>query len=960
MTSPFTLMRRYEKTMMVVVTGVAMVSFVLLGSVQNPQEIPPPLLVIFAAAVLGSIAWLAGLGRGKGTEWGLSGALVGAIIGLIVLMSSREASAVLTKNGNFTANDLSHLARQRSIANNFVQLAFQQSFGMGIPPQLQRQYLFGFGSGENVDTRDLVAGELLRREADSMGMVISNEVIMEFIKRLTSKPGLQESIQRASSQLDPQSRMYLAFMAAQMPEKPLTKEAFAKIRSQLRVSEAELLDALRAELKSVQAFELLYSRNELPPESFWEFYRQLNVRQSADVAVIPVTDFVSPDAKPSELELQDLFNQYRNNTPGFTPEGKPAEGRPGFLQPRRFQIGYFEAAYDRIEPLVGEVTDAEIQKRYEDRYLKNVPAESDSKENMDGPALPARPSGEPKLDAPKQSDKPADSKPEMKDAPKVEESKKEDAKKEAPAKDEKKDEPKPSDEKPEMKAAPKADEAKKDAAKKDAPVKESAKSETKPADEKKPEPAKKPEAEKPATDSKPTSGVMILPETQLVAFFDDAAAKVKDAAKPAEPAAEKPKEDKPAAEPAKKEEAKKEEPKAEKPAEKKSDDGKPAAEKADKPKDSVPADKKPVETAPAMPAPTGLELPPPPSPKSEVPVLDDALKAEIRQEILREKTAAEIQKRTSAAFDFLSDIAYRVQQDNTENGYLTNEQAAKELEKYAAEHHLVYVVTPLLSYEQLANSEDYPIGSAITTLGQRSTVAQFLYFSPPAALYRVGQADNFLTSSGYAFWKLADKAAYAPQSLDAEKELRDQVTEAWRKLQAQPKAKARAEELAKQIRESDKPMPEALAETTVTGQDGSLFVTIRSTGDFSWMNRPIVPPTSLQQNSSVVPSVVPGVDEPGADFFKTVFDEMQVGDVKVLPNKDQSAFYVIKILNRTPSTPEELEKFREDFIKSGLQPAYGSLAQRTLSEYSTDWFNDFFEEHEVVVMENVGTSIRGN
>jgi len=77
---------------------------------------------------------------------------------------------------------------------------------------------------------------------------------------------------------------------------------------------------------------------------------------------------------------------------------------------------------------------------------------------------------------------------------------------------------------------------------------------------------------------------------------------------------------------------------------------------------------------------------------------------------------------------------------------------------------------------------------------------------------------------------------------------------------------------------------------------------------------------------------------------------MQPGDVKVLPNRDKSAYYVVKILNRTPSTPEELEAFRENFIKAGMQQPYGNLAQRTLSRYSTDWFNDFFEQYEVVIL----------
>ncbi len=933
MSSPFTLMRRYEKTMMVVITGVAMVSFVLLGSVQNPQDIPGPLLVLFIAALLGCVAWLAGLSRGKGAEWGISGALVGAILGLVGLIATREASAVLTNSGNLTTNDLSALQRQRSIANRFVQLAFHETFGIPMPPQLANQFLFGNNLSDDMSERDLVLGELLRREGDQMGMTISNEIVMEFIKRLTSKQGVMDAVQRSAGQMSQQDIMMLSFALGQMKDKTFSAEAFTKIRQQLRVSESELLNALRNELKSVQALELLVGRNELTPEAFWDFYRQLNVRQTADIVSIPVSDFIDADAKPSEKELLDLFNLYRQTPPGFTAQGQPESGRPGFMQPRRFQIGYLEATYDKIEPLVGEVTDEEIQKRYEERYKRNVPEGAAGDLNLDLPVLPGM--NAPKVDAPNSEAPKADApagEPAKPEAPKADGEKKDAEKKDAPAEEKK----------PEMKAdAPASEAPKTEAPKTEAPKADGEKKEA-PAEEKKAD-APKEDAPK-ADDKQPTSSLMSFPETQFVAFLQDEPAG--DAKKETEAKADEKKEEpKPEAKPESKPEAKPE-PKADAPA-------KPAEKPADgKPADAAPeAPKSDAPKTPAMPAPAGEEIPPPPSPTADVPPLDDALKATLREEILRERTKAEIRKRTTAAYEFLGEVAYKVQRDATESDHLTLEQATKELEKYAEAHHLVYVVTPLLSYQQLANSEDYPIGSAATTAGQGANVAQTLYFSNPKVLYRVWQAENFTTSSGYAFWKLADKADYVPQTIDDEKEIREQVVEAWRRLQAEPKALSRAEALAKQVRESDKPVAEALSEATVTGKEGSLFVTVRNTGEFTWMSQPMVPPTSFRQTAPVTPSVIAGVEKPGPEFYKAIFDDAKVGDVKVLPNSDKSAYYIVKILSRNPSTPEELATFRENFLKEGMQPAYGSLAQRALSSASVNWMQEFFERHEVVMPE---------
>jgi hypothetical protein len=941
MSSPFTIFRRHERILMVVITGLSMISFVLLGAVQDPRNIPTPLIVIFIAAVGGGLAMLAGMTQSKGTEWGLSGVILGAAIGVAAMVYIREASAVTMDTGNLTSSQLSELRRQRFVANQFIQAAFQQTFGIGLemlPPPIQREYVFGFTSGGDDNVQDVVLGELLRREADQMGVVVSNDVVTEFIKRATSKKGLMETFQNVASQIDPQNRAFLGFFLTQVKEKPFTAQTFTKIRSQLHVSEAELLDAIRAELKTNQAFRLMFGRNYLPPEEFWTFYQQMNVRESAAVVSIPLEAFVDESAKPSEAELQEIFGRYRANFPGFAPppSNRPEPGRPGFVQPRRVRLGYLEAVYDKIEPLVTDVTPEEIQKRYEERYSRSVPESDNGAESgkqgtekkmdspKDGPLLPPA-----KNDKQSSQTPPASTVPPVTDMPV----------KEQPAPTSKKES------KPDQPAAP---------SKQPAPEK------------KETPPASKPDSEKgappalPAPKNPDSSALPLSRSLQQVAFLQE------ESAKPDAPAAgksesttdEKSTGDQPAAKPTP------DKPASEtKPADKKSDTGtKPSADKpaSDQPaNEAKPVEKKPAADMPAESKPAAKSNPdivppapstePPPAPKSEIPPLDDTLKQELREEILRQKVAEEIQKRIAAAAEFLGGMAYYIQLEPTEESHLTLEQATKKIEKYAEENHLVYVVTPLLSQEQLAESEDYPVGRALTAAGQRQTVVDAVFSSAPTDVYRVFRADDFRTQGGFAAWKLEDKAAYAPESLDDEPVIREQVIAAWKRLKAEPLAKARAEELAKMVRESDKPITQVLGDTTITGKPDSLFLTVRETGEFTWMQKPIVPPTSLGQAGPVQRSMIPAVPDAGDEFFQEVFDTLKVGEVGIVPNEDHTAFYVVKIQNRYPSNEEELNKMREEFLAAGMQPNYVSLSQQALARNSSNWFDHLFEKHNVVI-----------
>ena len=70
--SPFEIFRRNQRVGMVVLTGLAMFSFIFFDSVtRRSDRTPPAVIVAMVALICGGGLWMVGAPRGKGTEWGL-------------------------------------------------------------------------------------------------------------------------------------------------------------------------------------------------------------------------------------------------------------------------------------------------------------------------------------------------------------------------------------------------------------------------------------------------------------------------------------------------------------------------------------------------------------------------------------------------------------------------------------------------------------------------------------------------------------------------------------------------------------------------------------------------------------------------------------------------------------------------------------------------------------------------
>ncbi len=308
MKSPFAIFRKHQKVLMVVLTGLAMLAFIVTDSLKADSAATLPILFgVVGMGILGYIGWR----RGEAVTFGAAGLAIGVVIGVFVMLhmgSSGPKPPIETDAGNLTRNELQNLVTRRHVANGFVSAAIVKAesipsmennsfYEQMLQQQVARQQ-FGFGHERDNMTEDVLLGFLLDKEADEMGISVSEEAVSDYINRITNKK--------------------------------LTPNDFTSILKQQHVTESEVFDAIRGELKARLAMEMMMPRAVASPEQFWDDYRKLQMTETLDVAAVPVADFVAAAPNPTEDQLLNYFDQMKNNPPAYP-------GGPGLLQPRRIR-----------------------------------------------------------------------------------------------------------------------------------------------------------------------------------------------------------------------------------------------------------------------------------------------------------------------------------------------------------------------------------------------------------------------------------------------------------------------------------------------------------------------------------------------------------------------------------------------------------------------------------------------
>ncbi|WP_339909049.1 hypothetical protein [Symmachiella dynata] len=904
MKSPFALIRKYQKTLMVALTLLAVFAFVIADSLSRSMQGP----------------------------------------------SLQDKVVVKTSAGDLNKSDIDALVRQRQLANRFIQRA---ATVCEIDFRQIQQMFFRHGPGDDIQ-KDVLFGYLLTQKADEIGITVADSTVQDFIRQFT--------------------------------DGKLSTNDFRDIVSEMHVSQNDIFNALRGELRSRTARELLSPRAPLAPEQYWDIYKKLQVDQVMEISPVIVEDFVKEVPEPSDADLQKWFDTYKDDFAVTSRE----DFSPGFKQPRKVELQYLTLRFADVRKQIEEsksVTDEDIVAYYEAN--KDIQYVIDPTPTLDGDS-PFSFDGEgPTLDAPEapKTDKPATDAPKTEE-PKTDESKADEPKTEEPkAEEPKTEEPKAEEsEKPAEGPALKTDDAETPAAKEATPPA---------ADDAKPEETKpeEPAAEEPAAEEKSDDQSSLLPSggtgsslgtlVALTAFAQDASDEEPAAE---EPAAEEPAADEPVAEATPEEQpaAKDDEPKQAEPAQE------PAAETTE-PKLPAPADE-PAKADPAEgdPAPEGTDEPET-KPELKYRELDQELKNEIRTELENERTRTELNRLAKEIVEQMEDLVdlhlpntdpeesfddddfenqktrEELQAETEKNAAAEAPKAAESLKKLGKKFNAAYASTGLVSAQELfdmgrnedgeASIED-SIGDSrqaggVVLPGQPRTSTIQLAFSSQL-LYGPYDVEGTINSDRFLFWKVQDRADHVPASLA---DVRDEVLKSWKLAKARELAEAHAKSLAESV--GNKELAKALPEGTPVGE----------TISFAWLYQPEnVNPSPMARRPPPTISEV-SFEAPIADqtrvtvadetFMKTVFDELGVFDVGVASSGDLSAYYVVRIKQRDLADPDvdggqfmRENKFTHPALRAFMSTPYDELAVHAQQVVLYEWSEDLKKSFNVEWVNN--------
>jgi len=322
MASPFDVFRKNQKVLMALLVGLSMVAFILADSV-DATTFP-----IFLGAAFGALGlWLLS-GKGGPEGWAIAavGAVLGAVVGWYGPSWLGNNTVVQTAEGNLSNRDILRIVQRQEQANQFLRQAYA-TIAEKLPEDQQRQlrqppfFVFGDMSTPQGQKESAVLNFLFQKEADDLGITISDEAVARFLRE--------------------------AF------DGKLTSTDLQRVRSEMRIGGGELVDVLREQMRAQEAFRLLVPRNGPTPQQLWSEFKKLQATAEITAVALPAESFVAQVPDPSSAELAAFFEQYKSVMPA-------AEGAPGFLVPREFQVAYVELPFDTVRKSVTPPTDAEV------------------------------------------------------------------------------------------------------------------------------------------------------------------------------------------------------------------------------------------------------------------------------------------------------------------------------------------------------------------------------------------------------------------------------------------------------------------------------------------------------------------------------------------------------------------------------------------------------------------------
>ncbi len=803
---------------------------------------------------------------------------------------SGTSETVLTwKHGTLTERELQFERDSHNLTVRFLDALIARTIEKGGTPKGpglsrdQQGRVIEPGIPRSFADRDLVRTMLLAQKAKDVGMKVSDEAIFQFLDTLSD-----DEVPRSE---------YGDILSTATGGQFFKLQLFDRLRTELLAQNMRMLSGTGV---------FAMSPFSMSPGLAWDYFNRLNRRVKIEALPLPVSDFKDKVAgQPTDAQIKQLYEDGKNRY------FDPYSSEPGFKQRRKIAFEYLKADFeDFLAKEMAAITDEQIKEYYEenksDFKAVELPStdeemsesggdETESEETEPAPETPTEETPENPAPMPEESDaaEAVEAEPPAEEAS------------EAPAED-------TSEPAAEPEEAPNADE---DAAESKAPADE----ETKPAVDLQAPANEKPEADPaettPAEDAEAPSETdqsraEMIPGLAVPTFVS-LTAQEEEAAEAAEPGATD-NEDVP-------EDAT--EPPADSQPEPTADTTTAPAEEAEE------TDAVPVETADD----SATSEAAPETSEDEQAVTYKPLE-EVADEIRRNLARAPAQEAMNEALKGARSKIESYFKELAKWNALSREDetlpkpAAPDTQAIAAEFGLVAGDTPLVDALEVA---DYEIGKAYRfdfSQGQMGRISfAEIAFTSGLPLYKTDQIRSFEVDVEFLYWKVEETEPEVPEL----KEIRDEVVDFWTTREAIALAKSQADALAEKAAE-DKPLSES------AGED--LAADVIESNEFSWLTRGAMPggfgtPTL---------SSVDGVDSPGDEFMKSVFD-LQVGQTGVAVNAPETVVYVVRVISEAPSEDQRRQQFLTNSMS--YETAYIAMAER--QRFLNQWYDDLEEEMQV-------------
>lgn len=258
-----------------------------------------------------------------------------------------KATAVSWDGGSLTNLQVEEMTRRRRLLNAFLiqieRMGGKSAYEAGVQPsQLRVQQLLGPETPQEGVEQSVVQTRLFADAARKAGMAVSDEAIAHYLDELG-----RGNVTRS------EMREFLGHL--QKGGGATMENIFAAIREEMLA---------RNYITSNQ-----FAFMTVTPEQRWKDWLRVNDRVIVEAAAIPVDSMLVDVKDPTDAEINEFFDKYKEREPGpevaFGTTELPSP-TPGFRIPRKIDLEYIEGNYDAFVAKAEEkVTDEEIAKYYE-------------------------------------------------------------------------------------------------------------------------------------------------------------------------------------------------------------------------------------------------------------------------------------------------------------------------------------------------------------------------------------------------------------------------------------------------------------------------------------------------------------------------------------------------------------------------------------------------------------------